>query len=131
MMSYQINLRGRGETPDTEYIISGEEYDEISGMLNKAKLIKLRSGAIINAVDIKKIDPLADIQKKEIIPKERRIENKKEFSLEEISTNTIERLKGTIKGLKQFIESEGGIKKCSIANKNLLKKWEDKLSGFK
>jgi hypothetical protein len=51
---YKIILKGR--TQD-EIEIDDEEYQDISENLNRVKLIKLKNGMIINAVDIKVIEP--------------------------------------------------------------------------
>ena len=126
-MDYQITLRGRSENPDNEYIITGEEYEEISKALNKAKLIKLRSGVIINAADIKKIDPMPETEKQQIIPKDRRLEEEY-VPIEKRAMNNPFWLKSMIKGLKQFIDSKGGIENCQPQTKETLNKWEMKLN---
>ena len=58
-MKYQIILRG-GDIKQIE--IDEQEYLEITKLLNKSKLFRLKNGIIINAIDIKMIEPVSEQQ---------------------------------------------------------------------
>jgi len=69
-MKYQIILRDKNEK---QVEISEQEYQEVVKLLNKSKLFRLKSGTIINAVDIKMIEPIVEqqtISKKFRLPEE-------------------------------------------------------------
>ena len=55
---------------DKEFSIDNQEYEEIVKFLNKPKMIRLKSGIVLNMSFIKLIEPLPEQQ---VIPKEFRL----------------------------------------------------------
>ena len=89
---------------DKEFSIDNQEYEEIVKFLNKPKMIRLKSGIVLNMSFIKLIEPLPEQQ---VIPKEFRLpEGRESTAVKELRkiniTEGMERLFDKLKSVGLF-----------------------------